>query len=106
MKKITLILSIFIFFKGYTQDVYLSNDENQRNLIDRYQILYGSDSIHFESTDAYYSRQRVAEFSHQVSQLPNLSKVDAFNLAYLKRDNHDFLPDSLNPVEDKFLKRY
>lgn len=108
MKKITWILILFNICITQAQDLYLHNDEMYRSIVQRYAILSQNDSITFSSTDAYYSRKKIADFSNQLSQDTSirLSKVDKFNLEFLKQDNHDFLPDSLFKSNNgKFFRR-
>lgn len=108
MKKITWLCILFNLCIAQAQDLYLSNDEMYRSIVQRYAILNRTDSINFSSTDGYYSRKEIANFANQLSQDTSLSfsKVDKFNLAFLKQDNHDFLPDSLFKSSEKgFFRR-
>ncbi len=95
MKHLICTIIILSFFLTKAQDTYLVNDINYRSLIDRYTILYASDSSTFAFTDAYYSRRDIASIAQKWSQDSSLSKVDVFNIKYLMIDNHEFLEDSL-----------
>ena len=70
-------------------------------LIDRYEIKYGKFAPRIFTSYKQTQRKDIAAFADTVLQDSTLSKVDKFNLQYLKNDNWEWYADSLKVGNSK-----
>ncbi len=91
----------FLFAQGTNLPV---NDDNHI-LIDRYQIRSGRLSGDIFSTIKPYNRKYIAAFLHQLDSMDmSLSRVDSFNLQYLKADNPEWYEGPAGQSKKPILK--
>ncbi len=94
-----LFISWFFAVSNLTaQSAYLPLDRDYYRLIERYEIKNGAFNSAFHTGTKPYRRDQTAEFlKDYMDGFPKMTKVDAFNLNYLKQDSWEFHND-LAPV--------
>lgn len=111
MKSLYLFLVTFILpVWGFAQSAYLPLNQDAYHLVERYEIKSGRIADKLPTHAKPYLRRAVARFADTVGKtLPNLSKTDKFNLAYLQNDSWEWSDsaqaDSKRPIWKKLYRK-
>lgn len=89
--------ALFLLFPLFlhSQGVYAPLNYDYYWLLDRYEIKLGAKSSGF-TTYRPYTRKEIVTLTDSADVNLALSRVDKFNINYLKNDNWDYYNDSLN----------
>lgn len=92
-KNILFYCGIFLFISKniYAQGVYAPLNQDYYHLIDRYEI---KNNRAFFTSFKPYERARIVKLLDSL-KIETLSKSDIFNINYLKKDNWDYLQDTV-----------
>lgn len=105
MRNYWLLLLVFMSANAMAQNTNAPLNSDYYHLIDRYEILQKKFSDSFFSTTKPYNRKSIANFTDSL-QLSNLSKVDRFNLAYLRNDNWEWSNSAENDSKSPIFKHF
>ncbi|UCS95088.1 hypothetical protein KZP23_08780 [Echinicola marina] len=89
---LSLTASVFLFPFCFAQSAYIDFNRDYYHLIDRYEILGGNFNSSFHTGYKPYRRDDVADFLETIDE-QYVSKVDAFNINFLKNDNWEFIEE-------------
>lgn len=92
---------MFYSIFAHSQGVFAPLNPEYYYLLDRYEVKSGKYIQDIHSSYKPYLRKNIASFADTLSQDSTLSKVDKFNLNYLKNDNWEFYKDSLGVGNSK-----
>ncbi|MEX0883391.1 MAG: hypothetical protein WDZ72_07950 [Cyclobacteriaceae bacterium] len=86
-----LVFSGIHFSTLLAQSAYLPFDRDYYHLLERYEIKNGEFNPSFHTGTKPYRRDKVAEFLIEYrKETFNLTKIDSFNLDYLRQDSWEF----------------
>ncbi len=113
MKVKFIIKSLILFFlvifstKIYAQSPYIPLNSDYQHWIDRLEIKNGELFKNLHTSLKPYPRSVIAQIADSIDRLENLSKVDKWNIQYLKNDNWEYSADSLAGNSEKafFIKK-
>jgi hypothetical protein len=101
--KINYTLLVIIALSGFAnaQGVFAPLNQDYYYLIDRYEIKFGKFAPGIFTSYKPTLRKDIAALADSISKDSTLSKVDRFNVQYLKNDNWEWYPDSLGVGNSK-----
>jgi len=102
---LTVIFCCTIIPESYGQGSFIPYNRDYYQLIERYEIKTGKQSLILNTGMKPYRRDDVAEFIHSIYTTQNFnSSSDLFNFNYLKQDNWEFF--KRDTIQTKNLKIY
>lgn len=113
MKDWFLIVTLFFSVSSFAQSVYTPLTKEYNHLVDRQEILNGKISTDVHTSFKPYSRENVYKqaVSTEKDTIHEQSKVDKFNLSYLKDDNWEWADsaeqagNSRKPILKRFYRK-
>ncbi len=97
-----IVLFLFTAISSSAQSVNAPFSAEYYHLVERYEIQQGYFSPQLFTVMRPYSRKGIAQWADTLSQLSDWSRADQFNLAYLKNDNWEWVPESTEESKKPF----